>query len=121
MVQHNKMSVKSDLRELEKIRLEIKRIALQRKNLKEQEKKIEERIRQFLIANNLPGVKDGGVAIKLEEKEARKPKKAKERDAEVLEILAQTGVENPQEVLDRILEARKGEVVTKQQVKLHTY
>lgn len=115
-----KMSIKADVRELELIRQELVQLRKRIKLLKDKEAKVEERIQTYILNNDLPGVKDKetGTAIIFEEKNARAPKKVKEKDTDSTEVLARYGVANPEKVLQEILEARKGEAILKQKLKI---
>ena len=69
------MSIKSDVQELESIRVEIKLINDKKRKLKEKEREVENRITEYLKLNQHPGVKHQGRAIILEQKEKRASKK----------------------------------------------
>jgi hypothetical protein len=115
------MSIKSDVLELESIKAEIKSLNEKRKKLKEKEKIVEKRISEFLKAKEQPGVKHQGTAIILEEKELPAPKKAKERDNDAMSVLQKYGIKDTQKVLKEVMEARKGEIVTKETLRIKKY
>lgn len=114
------MSIKADVRELGLLRQELTQLRKRMRLLKDKEKKVEERIQLYIQNNDLPGVrdKDTGTAVIFEEKTARAPKKVKEKDLDSAEVLAKYGIENPEKVLQEILEARKGEAILKQKLKI---
>lgn len=115
------MSIKADVQELKNIKEEIKSLNIRKKKLREREKMIESKISEYLKIKETPGVKFQGTAIMLEEKEARSTKKPKERDAEALVILEKNGIRNAEKVLSEILEARKGEKIVSQKIKMKKY
>ena len=115
------MSIKADVTELEAIRAEIKILNERRKKLKEREKGIEARIAEYLKAKDQHGVKHHGTAIILEEKERPGPKKPKDRDADAMQVLEKYGVKDTQKALKEIMDARKGEAVVKESLKIKKY
>lgn len=115
------MSIKQDMHELQSIRHEIKVLNGRRKSLREKEKDVEQRIQDYLRSKDQPGVKYNGTAIILENKEQRKVKKAKDRDRDALDILEEYGIENGQQVLQRILDARRGDPVPVSKLKFTKY
>lgn len=115
------MSIKADVTELEAIRGEIKILNERKKKLKEKEKAVEARIAEYLRAKDQPGVKHHGTAIILEEKERPGPKKPKERDADAMTVLEKYGIQDTQKVLKEIMEARKGDSVVKESLKIKKY
>jgi len=116
-----KMSIKSDVLELESIRAEIKSLAAKRKELRKREKVVEERIIQYLEIKEQPGLKHHGTAIILEQKEARERKKAKERDMDAKLVLERYGISDADRVLAEVLEARKGNKVPVKKLKIKKY
>ena len=115
------MSIKSDVTELEIIQTEIKNLNERKKKLKDRQKTIENRIAEYLKAKDQPGVKHHGTAIILEEKERPGPKKPKERDADAMSVLERYGIKDTQKVLKEIMDARKGDVIVKESVKIKKY
>lgn len=115
------MSIKNDVYELESIRNEIKVLNIKRKKLKEKEKQVEIRISEYLKSKEQPGVKYQGTAILLEEKEKPLPKKAKERDMDSISVLEKYGIENPDKVLKELLNARKGDKIVKESLRITKY
>lgn len=115
------MSIKSDVLELEAIKAEIKNLNERKKKLKEKEKLVESKIRDFLKAKEQPGVKHQGTAIILEEKERPGPKKPKERDNDAMTVLQKYGIKDTQKVLKELMEARKGETILQQSLKIKKY
>ncbi len=112
------MSIKADVNELESVRSEIKNLNIRRKTLKEREKQVESRIALFLKSKDQIGVKHQGTAVLLEEKETPAPKKNKDRDADAITVLQGYGVQNPEKVLEELMEARKGDRVIVEKLKV---
>ena len=115
------MSIKADVTELEAIRSEIKALNEKKKKLKEKEKAVEARIAEYLKAKDQPGVKHHGTAIILEEKERPGPKKPKDRDSDAMQVLEKYGIKDTQKALKEIMEARKGDAVVKESLKIKKY
>lgn len=115
------MSIKADVAELETIRMELKLVAEKRKKLKQRELAIQTRIAEYLKSKDQPGVKHQGTAIILEEKEKHSHKKAKERDADAIQVLEKHGIQDAEKVLKEIMEARKGEPILKESLKIQKY
>lgn len=115
------MSIKSDVTELQSLKLEIKNLNIRKKELKEKEKILEEKIKNYLKAKDQPGVKHQGTAIILEEKEAPQRMKEKEKDMASIEILKKYGIRDSEKVLKEILSSRKGEKILKESLKIKKY
>lgn len=103
------MSISSDVRELDEVKKEIKRLTQQLRSLRLQSKSIEMRIIEYLEQSEHPGVKFQGNAIVLEKKSKRASKKKSLREADSIRILEEYGIRNAKQVLNDILEARKGD------------
>jgi glutamine synthetase adenylyltransferase len=115
------MSIKGDVMELESIRFELKGLTDKRKKLKEKEKAVEVRISEYLKSKDQPGLKHHGTAIILEEKDQQAPKKAKDRDVDAMSVLEKYGVKDTEKVLKEIMQARKGETIVKEKLKIKKY
>jgi hypothetical protein len=115
------MSIKTDVVALQEIRKEIKLLNDKKRTLKEREKNLEQKIAEYLKAKEQPGVKHQGTAIILEEKEKCGNKKAKERDIDAINVLEKHGVNDPSKVLKELLQARKGDPVLKESLKIKKY
>jgi predicted Zn-dependent protease len=112
------MSVQSDVETLKNIQARIKILSVEMKKLRQEEKNSMERIQEFLKHKDLPGVKHQGVAIKIEEKEARERKKPKEQVMDAIAVLKKYNIDNPEKVLEELTEAKKGEPIIKEKLKL---
>lgn len=102
------MSIQGDVIELQSINHEIKVLLARLRNLRKKAKDAEQRINSFLEQKGQPGVKFKGTAIIRETKPKRKPKKKADREADALYVLRKHGIDNPQNVLEELLEARRG-------------
>jgi len=114
------MSIQSYIEELKNIKAELKFLRTKIKNLKDLEKKAEIKISEFLKSKGQPGLKYQGSAIILEEKEKSVPKKVKERDHDMIEVLKNYGVSEPEKALKDITNA-KSQKVLKESLKITNY
>lgn len=112
------MSIKSDVQELEGIKKELRKLGARMKQLRDRAKQIEASISDFLKSKDQPGLKHNGIAFIVEEKEIQSYKKQKDKDASAIEVLKELGVESPEKALTKILEARKGDIVVKEKLKI---
>jgi hypothetical protein len=112
------MSIQSYVSELESIKIELKSLNEKRKKLKFREHELEHNIADFLKSKDQIGVKYQGSKILLEQKEKRVNKKNKDKDNDAINILTNYGLSEPQKVLNEILEARKGEKVQTDKLKI---
>jgi hypothetical protein len=105
------MSIKSDVKELESIRLELRMLNDKRRRLKEKESICNERINAYLKNNNLPGLKHDGSAIIIEEREKHSIKPKKEKKLSSMEVLTNYGLneKDAEKVLNELSQAVKGE------------
>lgn len=115
------MSIKSDVAELESIRLELKRLSEKRKQFKLREKAIENKISEYLKSKDQIGLKNNGIAIVLEEKETREKIKNKEKDEQAIDILNKLGIKDSEKVLEALMEARKGAKTTVEKLTVKKY
>ena len=95
------MSIKSDVDELQRINSEIRRTAETLKKLREAKKDVEARIAEFLKEKDLPGVKYNQNVIVLKQNSTTRTQPKKFRNVQVLDLLAQSGVEDPHSLLQR--------------------
>jgi hypothetical protein len=111
------MSIKTDVDDLQKIKLEIKRTNDALKKLRETQRTIEERITTFLKDKDLPGVKCNQNIVILQQTKTSKVKPKKVRRGEILNLLESCGVNDPEAVFKRINEIGK-EKITKDVVRI---
>ena len=112
------MSIRGDVEELQSIRNEIKALSMRRKALKKREKEVISKITAFLKAKEQPGVKYQGLALLIEEKEYRPPKKKKDKEEDQIAVLEKLGVKHPNEVLKKLIEVGKQEPTIKKDLKM---
>ena len=112
------MSIQSYVQELEAIRGEIKILNEKKKKLNVRVKTLEGNISEYLKSKDQPGVKYNGKEIILERKEVPGPKKPKERDSDSLKVLEKYGIKDSSKVLEELMNARKGDLVTKDKIKV---
>jgi len=111
------MSIKGYVEELRALQAEIKRNNARNRSLRERVKELEENIADFLSHKGQDGAKYHDTAIVVEEKERRRAKSKKQKEADVMEYLSQIGVSDPEEAYQRLLEVQRGESVHKRVVK----
>ena len=75
-------------------------------------------INDYLNEKDIPGVKDKDTAIIIENKKKRVNVSRKNTESECLKILQSHGIDNAETILKEISEARKGQSVPLQKVKL---
>jgi hypothetical protein len=103
------MSISGLVTELNSINAEIKRTSNILKTLRQKKGEVEHNIVEFLREKDQPGVKFQGKAVILETKPVRLSKKKADREADSIRIISRYVDDNPEQVLNEILEARKGE------------
>ena len=113
-----KMSIQNYVTELKEINTEIKRLKGVSSELKKRAMKLEKDIISYLNEKNIPGVKDKDTAIIIENKKKRIPGGKKNAEQESIKILESHGILNAKNVLNEILEARKGNNIEMQKVKV---
>ena len=104
--------------ELQNLNIELKRIKKTSSELRKKIKIVESNIMEYLKEKQQPGVKYHDTAIVIENKSKRtsKPKKDKEEDA--LRILEEYGIRDSKNVLEQILDARKGDEIEINKLKI---
>ncbi len=112
------MSIRAYIAELKEYNTEIKRLRDHMSSLKHKADDVKKKIADYLTEKEQDGVKYNDTAVILESKEKRAGKKVKDKDGDAMKVLSSYGVPNPKEALERILEARKGPLVERQEVKL---
>lgn len=112
------MSIRAYVEELEKINVELKNLSAHRKKLNNRKKIIEENIKDFLRSEDQPGVKHRGIAYKLDDKEKRQPKKKNEQERHSLDVLEKYGISNAKQVLEEVIEARRGYLIPNEKLKI---
>jgi hypothetical protein len=111
------MSIKTYVDELEQIHIEIKRNNTRNKLLRTRAKELESNITDYLTEKGQHGLKYKGRAIIIENKERRPAKKKKQKEIDIISLLQQLGVENPQEAYNLLQDTQKGETIEEQKIK----
>lgn len=102
------ITIQSDVNTLQELNTEIKSAFIHINKLKKQRKQIEDRIQDYLNAQNLPGIKYKGVVIIRKDKTTHKRKKKKDLEDDSISILRKYNISEPKKVLGELIEARKG-------------
>lgn len=106
------MSIQGDIQELNRLDAEIKRLNKTAQFLRTQKKKVEQRIVQFLDTKDQPGVKYHGMAILTRDQVKHTYKSLKSKDSDILAVLRQYNIDNPESALADIKTALKGNETT---------
>ena len=105
------------VRELKNLDIEIKRLSAQLKKLRSRKKNIESKISDYLQHTNKPGIKYQGntLVLKKQQNVIEIEKKDKEKDGS--NVLSQYGIQNPEKVLQQVIEAMRGQKVESNSLK----
>lgn len=112
------MSITNQMNELNNVTLEIKRLSDNLRELRKTKKEIENVILEYLKEKDQPGVKFQGKAFVLESKSKRIPKKKTQKKEDAIRILENCGLNNPEKILEQLLEASKGDEEEIQKLKI---
>lgn len=106
-------------RSIEEISKESRRLAQEKKTYVQRQEELQANIDYFLDKHNLPAFKHRGFLVEKAEKKKVWRKNKEQKDGDILEVLRESGIEEPEEVLEKIIEAGKGEqsVVTTLKIK----
>lgn len=111
------MSIKNYVDELEQLQSEIKNNNTRNRILRQRVKELEANISEYLSEKDQKGVKYKGKAIIIEQKESRPVKKKKEREAGIISLFENLGVNDPRDAYTRLLDTQKGEPVKHNKIK----
>jgi hypothetical protein len=112
------MSIQPQVNELNGIKAELKTLNARAKKLRARKKHLEAEIAAYIKSKDLPGVKHRGAEIRVEEKTKRAGKSNQQRDKDAMDVLAQYGIRHPDRVLQELMEARKGEEIPIDKLKM---
>lgn len=115
------MSIQGQVNELKSIQNELKSLRQQGAVLRKRAKQIEQEIDAYLDAKDQPGLKYKGMAIIRENKTTRRIKKKSEQNADAIEILERNGIDDPQKVLEELLDSRRGTPTEETKLKFKKY
>lgn len=120
-------SIASDIKTLENIKSEIKVINSEIKRLRQKSKSLHQlsseinaRIVEYCHSKNQPGFKYNGKALIVTKKPSREAKKTSDRERDAIEVLRSKGVQNPEILYREIMEARRGDIVEKDDIIVKT-
>ena len=111
------MSIKGYVEELEQLQLEIKRNNTRNRFLHQRVKELETNIAEYLAEKGQHGLKYKGKAIIVEQKERRLAKKKKDKEADIITLFEELGVDNPQDAYTRLVDTQKGDPVEQRKIK----
>ena len=112
------MNIQASVNELQNLNIELKRIKNNASDLRKKIKIVETNIMEYLKEKQQPGVKYQNTAILIENKSKRTSKPKKDREEDALRILEECGISDSKNILDQILDARKGEEVEINKLKI---
>lgn len=115
------MSIQGQVNELKSIHNELTLIRKRGSTLRKRAKQLEEEIDAYLDSKDQPGLKYKGMAIIRENKPKRKIKKKADQKTDSINVLEQHGIDNPEKVLEEILEARRGSPTEQRKLKFKKY
>ena len=100
------------VRELKNLDIEIKRLSAQLKKLRSRKKNIESKISDYLQHTNKPGIKYQGNTLVLKKTtKCNRNRKKKDKEKDGSNVLSQYGIQNPEKVLQQVIEAMRGQKV----------
>lgn len=102
------MSIQGKVNELNSIQNELKSLRVRGTTLRKRVTQLEDDIDEYLDMKDQPGLKYKGTAIVRETITKRRAKKKDEQRLSALCILQKHGVNSPENILDEIIEARRG-------------
>jgi hypothetical protein len=111
-------TIKAEVDELNQINIEIKRNLDSVKKLREKKKVLETNIAAYLNEREIPGVKYNGDVILLQRKNKTILKSKKTRDVALLDLLRDSGVKNPDELVKQLKSIGK-ESITMETIKIN--
>lgn len=111
-------SIQSYVNELKNLNIELKRVNKTAFDIRKKIKEAEKNIIEYLREKEQPGVKYQDMAIIIENKTKRTTKKKKDIEEDSIRVLEEHGIRNAKSVLDKILEARKGEEIENKKIKI---
>ncbi len=111
-------TVQADVKEYEGLQQEITNLRKKIKALVKRKTLLETRITEYLKKTDQGGVKVRETSIILKEKPRNERKKKQDKDKDSLKVLSDFGIKEPEKVLEKLLNSRKGEKVISEQIKI---
>lgn len=112
------MSIQSKVNELNSIKTELKNLGIRSKKLREHAKNIENDIMNYLELKEQPGLKYKGTAIMKDTVYNRPIKKKNEARMDQIGVIKSYGIDNAEEFLDKLMDAKRHEPVEKTKLKI---
>ncbi len=106
------MTIYDDFTELKSLDTELKTLRKQLKTLQNQKTTCEQRIIEYLDANDLPGAKYNNTAIMIAQKVKRSHQKKSDKITNGADVLRRHGVSDPNSALDELMTAMRGQADT---------
>lgn len=104
--------------EVDSLELEIKRLNGVLRGLRKQKVTAEAHIANYFKSNGLPGGKLRGKEIRLVSKNTRARKSMKAKESDAMNVLREEGIRDPERLLERLLDAQKGDEVESYKVSI---
>lgn len=111
-------AIQNYINELKSLNIELKRLNKAAYLIRQRIKEVEKNVMEYLKEKEQPGVKYQDMAIVIENKTKRVNKSKKDIEEDSLRVLEEYGISNPKEVLNDILNARKGEEIENSKIKI---
>lgn len=115
------MSIQGKVNELHSIQRELKTLRTRGADLRKRSKEIEQEIDDYLVAKDQPGLKYKGMAIIREDKTVRRAKKKIDARNDSIDVLEKYGVHGAEQVLEELLEARRGSPTIRNKLKIKKF
>lgn len=111
-------SVARDMSELKEIVSEIKNLNQRSKELRDRKKELENKILDYLEQTEQPGVKFKELIVLKSETTSHFRKNKKEKQEDIIKVLEENGISEPQKVYGQITKAMIGDEHTKTRLKV---
>lgn len=111
-------SIHSDVREFHELSIELKRLRKQMKEINLQRKQCENRILEYLVQHEHPGIRSGEVVIMAQELNRQKRQGKKQKVMKGQAILEKYGIVNSQSVMEELLTSFRGSPQVQQVLKI---
>ena len=87
--------------------------------MRKRKDELEQKIEDFLIKNDQPGVKFRDIAVIIEKNHYKRvPKKKNQKEEDCVNILKHYGITNAEKICNEMLESLKGDEIPKNSIKL---
>lgn len=113
--------VSSDMSTYRNIISEIKQLTQRLKELRQGKTQLEAKLIKYIEEQDIPGLKYQEIVVKKKEAIIYTRLKKDEKNANITHILESNGVSNPQQVLEEIMKAGKGDPKNKNSLKVELF